>query len=136
MSLSYLCDTNVLAEWVRPRPNAGVIAWSSTALTSTVAISVISIEEIFYGLAAKPDPRIETWFHDFVATRGRTLPVTDAIAEMAGRFRGTLRRAGKTRSQSDMLIAATAAVHRLTLVTRNPRDFEGCSIALLDPFTP
>jgi predicted nucleic acid-binding protein len=50
-------------------------------------------------------------------------------------MRGKLRNQGKTRSQADMLIAATAQIHQLTLVTRNIRDFEDCDILLLNPFT-
>ena len=44
--------------------------------------------------------------------------------------------AGQVREQADMLIAATAQIHALTLVTRNVRDFDGCGIAVLNPFTP
>ncbi|MEQ9484212.1 MAG: hypothetical protein RIG27_18290 [Coleofasciculus sp. F4-SAH-05] len=50
-------------------------------------------------------------------------------------MRGQLRTQGKPRSQADMLIAATAQVHQLTLVTRNIRDFEDCGILTLNPFT-
>ncbi len=49
--------------------------------------------------------------------------------------RGGLRTQGKTRSQADMLIAATAQIHQLTLVTRNTRDFEDCQIPVFNPFT-
>jgi predicted nucleic acid-binding protein len=67
--------------------------------------------------------------------RHEVLPLTPDIAERAGRLRGEFSLKGIVRSQSDMLIAATAQAHNLTLVTRNVRDFDGCGIALLDPFT-
>jgi tRNA(fMet)-specific endonuclease VapC len=61
--------------------------------------------------------------------------VTSDIARAAGEMRGRLRLQGITRSQADILIAATAQIHQLTLITRNIRDFEGCDIPLLNPFT-
>ena len=52
----YLVDTNIISELARPMPNAGVLAWASTV--TTIALSVITLEEIYYGLAWKPHPRI------------------------------------------------------------------------------
>ncbi|MFM6322967.1 MAG: PIN domain-containing protein [Microcystis sp.] len=63
------------------------------------------------------------------------IPITSEIALYAGEIRGKLRTQGKTRSQADMLIAATAKIDKLTLVTRNIRDFEGCEILLFNPFS-
>ena len=131
-STIYLCDTNVLSELARPRPNPGVSAWASRV--EVVAISVVSLEEILFGLAWKPNSRVRVWFETFWDRHCRILPITEEIAKRSGELRGQLRSEGHTRSQADILIAATAATHQLTLVTRNARDFQGCRISLLDPF--
>ena len=128
----YLCDTNVLSELVRPLPNAGVVEWAETV--RTIYLSVISIEEIYFGLAWKPNPRIRTWFDAFLERHCTVLSVTAEIAKQGGTLRGQLQKTGQTRSQADILLAATAQLHQFTLVTRNTRDFEGCAISLLNPF--
>jgi predicted nucleic acid-binding protein len=133
MPARFLCDTNVVSELSRLRPNPGVLAWAE--LISTLALSAITVEEISFGLAARPNPRVQAWFADFVESSCEVLPVDQEIARRSGELRGQLRSRGKTRTQADMLIAATAHVHQITLVTRNRRDFEGCGISLLDPFT-
>lgn len=127
-----LTDTNVLSELVRPRPNPGVLSWA--AGIERISISVVTLEEILFGLAWKPNQKVQKWFDRFFAEACDVVPVTQPIAERAGVMRGELRTSGITRSQADMLIAATAQVLDLTLVTRNVRDFEGCQIDLLNPF--
>ena len=131
--MTFLCDTNIISELVRPQPNPGVLNWSTNV--SSITLSVITLEEIFYGLSSKPNPRIQTWFQEFVKSHCRIIPLTPEIAQRSGELRGLLRTQGKPRSQADMLIAATAQIHHLTLVTRNIRDFEDCGILLLNPFT-
>lgn len=130
--MTILCDTNIISELARPRPHPNVITWSEGI--NGISLSVITIEEITYGLAAKPNAKIQTWFERFLETNCQIIPVTAAIATCAGQFRGHLQTQGKTGTQADMLSAATAYVHQLTLVTRNTRDFEYCSISLLNPF--
>jgi predicted nucleic acid-binding protein len=127
-----LCDTNIISELARPRPNSGVLAWASTV--SSIALSVISVEEILYGLAWKPHLKIRDWFDEFLDNRCTILPVTAAIAKRCGHLRGEFQAKGRTCTQADMLIAATAQVHQLTLVTRNVNDFTDCHIPLLNPF--
>jgi toxin FitB len=60
--------------------------------------------------------------------------IISELAQYAGKLRGTFQTRGIVRSQADMLIAATAHIHQLTLITRNIRDFEDCGILLLNPF--
>jgi predicted nucleic acid-binding protein len=129
---TFLCDTNILSELARPQPNVGVAAWAQDV--PSITVSVVTVEEIAYGLAWKPNLRILGWFQNFLDRYAEVLPVTAEIAARAGRLRGTLQSQGRTHTQADMLIAATAQFHGLTLVTRNARDFEGCGLTLLDPF--
>jgi toxin FitB len=130
--MTFLCDTNIISELARPQPNLGVLEWSSGV--SSIALSVITVEEIFYGLASKPNARVQAWFEEFLNTYCQIMPITPEIAKRSGELRGYLRTQGKPRSQADILIAATAQIHQFTLVTRNIRDFENCGIPLLNPF--
>ncbi len=131
--MTFLADTNILGELARPRPNPGVLAWADQV--SSLELSVVTLEEIHHGLSWKPNDRIRSWFERFLTEQCRVIPVTDDIARRAGDLRGRLRAKGQTRTQADMLIAATALAYRLTLVTRNQDDFEGCGVIVLNPFT-
>ncbi len=131
--MNYLCDTNILSELVRARPNRGVLEWAGQV--KVISLSVVTVEEIAYGLSAKPNAKVQAWFDEFNERHCQILPITEVIAQRGGALRGKLRRQGQTRSQADMLIAATADQHQLTLVTRNTRDFDSCGIALLNPFS-
>ena len=130
--MTFLADTNVLGELARPRPNRGVITWASQV--AGLNLSVVTLEEIFYGLWWKPNDRIRLWFEKFLTEQCRILPITDEIARRAGEIRGRFRAQGDTRSQADMQIAATAVAHRLTLVTSDEDDFKGCGVTVLNPF--
>jgi len=126
-----LVDTNVISELCRRRPDLGVLAWASTV--TRYAVSVISMDEVFFGLAWRPNAPVLAWMEGYFE-RHEVLPVSSVIARRAGDLRGQLAARGLVRHQADMLIAATAQVHQLTLVTRNVRDFEHCGIGLLNPF--
>ena len=128
----FLLDTNIISELVRTKPNPKVLNWA--AEVTEISVSVITIEEIFYGLSWKPNPQIQEWFEKFFESKCQIFPVTKEIAKLSGELRGKFQSQGQTRSQADMIIAATAQIHQLTLVTRNTRDFQGCGVLLLNPF--
>jgi predicted nucleic acid-binding protein len=130
--VTYLCDTNVLSELARPAPNPGVLAWA--AEIRNVSISAITIDEVIFGLTLRPNARILAWFEEFLANSCQVLDVTPAVVRLAGAMRARLAGRGQVRTQADMLIAASAAAHGLTLVTRNTKDFAGCGVDLLNPF--
>ena len=132
--MAWLLDTNILSELARPVVNPGVKEWALAQ--SVVHLSVVTVEEILYGLSWKPNNRVQAWFDRFLDEGPcQILPVSVAVARVCGTLRGSHQSRGETRSQADMLIAATAAVHGLTVVTRNTADFHGCGIPLLNPFS-
>ena len=128
-----LCDTNVLGELSRPRPNPGVVEWAGSV--SVILLSVVTVEEVIYGLSWKPRPKTLAWFEMFLEEQCVVLPVTERIARVGGGLRGRFQAAGETRTQADILIAATAIVHEASLVTRNIVHFEGCGVTVLNPFS-
>lgn len=132
LSTKFLVDTNILSELVRKRPDPGVLEWAQGV--RRVALSAVTVEEVSFGLAWKPNPRIQLWFEEFLDTHCEVLPVTAEIARRSGEIRGDLQARGQTRSSADMIIASTAQEHQLTVVTRNVRDFEGCGVSILNPF--
>lgn len=132
----YLVDTNVLSELLRPRPSADVVRWLQSQ--TAVALSVITVEELAYGVARAPAPKrakLAQWLDGLLESAVHTFEVTEAIAKAAGELRAARERGGRRVAQADMLTAATALVHGLTLATRNARDFVDCGIAIVDPFS-
>lgn len=132
----HLVDTNVLSELARPRPAPAVLRWF--AALDAVAISVVSVEELAYGVARAPAarrPKLAAWFEALIGTVDNIFDVTPAIGRASGEVRAARDTAGRPASQSDMLIAATALVHGLTLATRNIADFDGCGVVVVDPFS-
>lgn len=132
LSTKFLVDTNILSELVRKRPDPGVLEWAQGV--RRVALSAVTVEEVCFGLAWKPNPRIQLWFEEFLDTHCEVLPVSAEIARRSGEIRGHLQARGQTRSSADMIIASTAQEHQLTVVTRNVRDFEDCGVSILNPF--
>lgn len=130
--MKYLIDTNMISELVRVRPNHGVKNWAATV--QRIYVSVITLEELHYGLAWKPNHRIDTWLNDFLEASCEILPVSAKTVRVAGMLRGKSRSNGRTQSQADMLIAASALEHGLIFVTANTKDFESTGVSLLNPF--
>jgi predicted nucleic acid-binding protein len=130
--MNYLIDTNVISEAMKRSPNPKVNQWVTDQ--EIVYLSVISVEEIYFGLAHKEASRQLEWFERLLQFRAEVLPVTLSRAKHCGTLRGNFYKRGITRTQADLLIAATAHEHNLILSTRNTRDFEDCDIQLFNPF--
>lgn len=129
-----LIDTNIISELMRREPDANVIAWASNQ--AGFAVSVITLEELIFGLTQKALPLKRQWLDDFLSRQCEILPVTPPIALSGGTMRGTFATKGITRQPYDMLIASTALLHKIPLATRNTADFDGCGITLINPFLP
>ena len=138
--MNFLLDTNAVSEWVKPRPNPGVIRWMESADEDRVFLSVISLAELRYGVKRLPSgarrTRLEQWLHDELPLRfeGRTLSVNDKIAEAWGRTVSRSETLGRPIGAMEAFLSATAEVHRLTLITRNVSDFPMLK-AVLNPWT-
>ncbi len=130
----YLVDTNVVSE-IR-RGNSQAIAWLRSVDPSTIYLSVITLGEIMRGIALKrkSDPRTATHLEEWLRKlrhdhRNRILPITDQIAVEWGRIA-----AQRPRGDADGLIAATAIVHDLIVVTRNIGDFDDTGALIVNPW--
>lgn len=138
--MRFLLDTNVISEWVKPRPDPNVIAWLADTDEDRTFLSAVSFAEIRLGIELIPDSRrrerLSTWLAEDLPIRfeGRILPVDRQIAEAWGVVTARGRKVGATLATMDGFFAATAEAHRMTLVTRNIKDFEPLEISLLDPW--
>lgn len=128
----FLADTNVISEFVKANPDAAVMRWLQTI--ELLAISTVTIEEAYFGLSWRPNAAKLNLFNATVSSLHAVYPITQAIAQRAGMLRGQLQAQGVARHAPDMLIAATAIEHQLTIATRNVRDFAGCGVAVVNPF--
>ncbi|HVH43026.1 MAG TPA: type II toxin-antitoxin system VapC family toxin [Labilithrix sp.] len=131
----YLLDTNVVSELRRPRPHGAVVAWLEAAPDEALHISAVTLGELQAGveLTRDQDPEkamsIEAWI-DQVAETVNVLPMDGRAFRVWGRL---LHRRSDDLSE-DAMIAATAIVHDLIVVTRNVRDFAGFGVKTFDPF--
>jgi predicted nucleic acid-binding protein len=136
----FLLDTNVISELRRPdKADRNVVAWASARPVSSFFLSAITIREIELGalLIGRKDSAqgesLRAWIDHQVLGRfeGRVLAVDTAVAQRCARLH-----VPEKRAERDALIAATALVHGLTVVTRNVADFEATGVALVNPWQP
>lgn len=133
----FLLDTNIISETRKPHPNEGLSEWISQMSPLDLHMSVLSIGEIRKGIEKLRERdgnaacEIEGWLGDIEDAFGdRVLPIDRRIAHAWGHLSA---RAGE--NPVDVMLAATAQVYNLTLVTRNVRDVSRLGITVLNPFT-
>lgn len=137
----YLLDTNVVSELRKirhGRADSRVAEWADSVDAVDLYLSAITVQELEIGilLAERRDPPqgaiFRAWLNSHVlpAFTGRILPVDTAVAQRSARLH-----VPNPRPVRDGLIAATALVHGMTVVTRNAADFEPTGVAILNPWT-
>jgi toxin FitB len=134
--VKYLVDANVISEPTRPDPNSTVVEWLRRN-EREIAVDPVILGEVRLGILLLPKgkkrTRLEQWF-DTGVQRLHCVPWEAETglkwAELLARLRAT----GRAMPIKDSLIAATALVHNLVIVTRNRADFERAGVAVVDPF--
>ena len=131
----YLLDTNVVSELRRTKPHGAVVAWLRGVEDADLHLAAVSLGEIQAGMeiTREQDPakaaEIEAWL-ELVAGSWNVLAADGRVFRAWAR----LMHGRDDRLIEDALIAATAVVHGLTIVTRNVRDFKPFAVTVLDPF--
>jgi len=131
----YLLDTNVVSELRKPKPHGAVLAWFDAIEDTRLHLSAMTIGEIQVGIELTREQdegkalEIDAWL-ELVATSYNVLPM-DAAAFRA--WTQLMHRKSDT-VYEDAMIAATAKIHGLTVVTRNVADFKAFGVPLLNPF--
>lgn len=144
--MKYLLDTCFISELVRTRPDAKVLEWVRERDEIALYLSALTFGEIEKGIAKlaanqKADQKarrekLETWLREDLRKRfeGRILPVSDEICLRWGRISADAELQGAKVPVIDGLLAATALVHGLTVVTRNAADIERVGAKIVNPW--
>jgi predicted nucleic acid-binding protein len=137
----FLIDTNIPSELTRPRPEARVAAWLESADDGRLYFSVVSLGEIVKGVSKLASGRkrneLEKWLETTLRPwfGVRILSVDELVARRWGALAAHSERKGRRLKVADGMIAATALVHDLTIVTRNVKDFAGLGVNVFNPWT-
>lgn len=138
--MSYLLDTNVISEWRRPRPDAGLVQWLRGTYEDELHISAATVAEISYGVERMPRGRrrdeVSDWLEREIVARfgSRIVEIDGHVAAQWGRVVALRAAAGTPIGIMDAFVAATAVVRGFALVTRNDHDFRGLGLKLVNPW--
>jgi predicted nucleic acid-binding protein len=139
--VSFLLDTNVISDSIKPRPNPRLTAWLAGVEEEDVFLSVITLTEIRYGIERMAEGRrrrqLDSWLQQDLVTRfeNRMLAIDTVIADACGRLVARSLSLGHPLEFRDAFIAATAEVYELTLVTRNTSDFQPVLGTIFNPWS-
>jgi predicted nucleic acid-binding protein len=139
----FLLDTNIVSEVVRPRPAPALLDWLGGQPNEGLYISTLTLAEIRRGILAKEAGRrrreLEAWFAGPEGPQalfaGRVLPFDERAALEWARIMAEGTAAGRPRSALDVVVAATATAHGLTVATANERHFRDTGVPWLNPLT-
>jgi len=136
----WLLDTNVLSELRRPKPEPKVVAFVAAQPLDLLYVSAVTIAEIRFGVERLPDAARRAELNEWLAHKlrpmfeQRILPVSEDVMFKWRLLVEEGRKAGHTFSQPDLIIAATALHHGLTIVTRDTTDFERARAPVFNPW--
>ena len=136
----WLLDTCVVSELTRKAPNALVVQWLSEH-AHDAALAAVTLGEIQYGIERLTLGRVrnslQLWFDGLSGQYGARILATDEpVWRTFGRLKASVESIGRPQEDLDLLIAAVATVNRLTLITRNTKDFLDTGIQTLNPWLP
>lgn len=136
----WLLDTNILSELRRPRPAPKVLAFMTAQPLERLYASAVTFAEIRFGIELVADASRRAGLNDWLAHKvrpmfeGRVLPVTEDIMFKWRLLVEDGRKAGHTFSQPDLIIAATALCHGLTVLSRDTSEYERARAPVVDPW--
>jgi predicted nucleic acid-binding protein len=138
--MSYLLDTNVVSEALKPQPEARVVAWLAAQPSVAIYLSVLTLGEIEQGIVRSPNQkraeRLTRWLEEDLLPRfhGRLLPVDAPVMKIWGQITGRALLQGRPVGYIDSLLAATAIAHGLSLATRNISDVAALPVQTINPW--
>ncbi len=138
--MSYLLDTCVVSELVKPAPDAQVVAWLRHQPEEQLYLSVLTLGELQKGIARLRDGRrrrsLQAWLDGDLEQRfaGRVLALTRDVARAWGRVQAQAEQQGRRLPLFDSLIAATALTHDAAVVTRNEDDVRPSGVRVVNPW--
>ena len=141
MSAGWLLDTNILSELRRPKPEKKVVAFIAAQPLERLFVSTVTLAEIRFGIELLPDINIRTELNEWLDHKvrpmfeSRTLPVSEDVMFKWRVLVEDGRKTGHTYSQPDLIIAATALHHGLTVVSRDTADFARARVPIFNPWT-
>jgi predicted nucleic acid-binding protein len=136
----WLLDTNVLSELRRPKPNLKVVGFVASKPLDLLFVSIVTFAEIRFGIEQVPDATRRAELNDWLTHKvrpmfeERALPVSEDIMFKWRLLVEDGRKTGHTYSQPDLIIAATALHHGLTVVSRDTSDFSKARVPILNPW--
>jgi predicted nucleic acid-binding protein len=138
--MSYLIDTCCISELVKKKPNSNVVKWFSDHNELTMFLSVITFGELRKGIEKLPDSskkkELNRWVKEDLKHRfkNRILSINLEEVNKWGEILAIAEKSGNSLPAIDSLIAATAQVHDLSVVTRNTQDMEGSGVEVINPW--
>jgi len=139
--MSYLIDTCCISELVKKKPDPNVVKWFTDQDELSMYLSVITFGELRKGIEKLPDSKkkkeLNQWVKEDLNHRfkNRILNINMEVVNKWGEILATAEKNGKPLPAIDSLIAATAQVHDLSIVTKNTQDMEGSGVEVINPWT-